>query len=127
MFCSNCGAQVGNDCYFCSICGQKKKSELIDSVPIQLQNSGCEKEIIYNYFKAGYHYEAIVMFLRLYHDINISIRTLKRRLQQYGFQRRGFANATNSDLKNLLKLKYKAQLQCVVIVVCGIPFEQIMV
>ena len=25
MFCSNCGAQVGNDCYFCSICGQKKK------------------------------------------------------------------------------------------------------
>ena len=103
MFCSNCGAQVGNDCYFCSICGHKKKSELIDSVPIQLQNSGCEKEIIYNYFKAGYQYEAIVMFLRLYHDINISIRTLKRRLQQYDFRRRGFANATNSDLKNFIE------------------------
>ena len=36
---------------------------------------------------------------RRYHDINISIRTLKHRLQQYGFRVRG--NATNSDLKKL--------------------------
>lgn len=59
--------------------------KLVDSVPLQLRNSDCEKEIIHSYLKTGYRYQAIVMFLRLYHDITISVRTLKRRLQQYGF------------------------------------------
>ena len=48
------------------------------------------------------------MFLRLYNDINISIRTLKRRLQHFDFRRRGFANATDSDLKNFIE----AEIQC---------------
>ena len=50
----------------------KTRSELTDSVPLQLQDSIREKDIIWNYFQAGYHYEVIVMFLRLYHNININ-------------------------------------------------------
>ena len=42
------------------------------------------------------------MFLRLYHNINISKRTLKRRLSYYGFQRRGFS-VTISELKNVIE------------------------
>ena len=65
-------SQIGSEYHFCSTCGHKTRSELTDSVPLQLQDSICEKDIIWNYFQAGYHYEVIVMFLRLYHNININ-------------------------------------------------------
>ena len=80
MFYTKCDSQIGNEYHFCSTCGHKTRSELADSVPLQLQDSICEKDIIWNYFQAGYRYEVIVMFLRLYHNINISKRTLDRRL-----------------------------------------------
>ena len=62
MFCTKCGSQIGNEYHFCSTCGHKTRSELTDSVPLQLQDSVCEKDILRNYFQAGYHYEVIVMF-----------------------------------------------------------------
>ena len=96
-------SQIGREYHFCSTCGHKTKSELTDSVPLQLQDSIYEKDIIWNYFQAGYHYEVIVMFLRLYHNINISKRTLERRLNYYGFRRRGFSNATINELKNVIE------------------------
>ena len=99
MFYAKCGSQIGNE-YFCSTCGHKTRSVLNDSVPLQLQDSICEKDIIWNYFQAGYHYEVIVLFLRLYHNINISKRMLERRLSCYGFRRRGFSNVTINELKN---------------------------
>ena len=43
------------------------------------------------------------MFLRLYHGINMSIRTLKRRLKSYGFHRKGFSNASNTELRNFIE------------------------
>ena len=85
MLCTKFGPQVGNEYHFCSTCGKKIRSELTDSVPLQLQDSICEKDIIWNYFQAGYHYEVVVVFLRLYHNINISERTLERTLSYYGF------------------------------------------
>ena len=39
------------------------------------------------------------MFLRLYHNINISKRTLERRLNYYGFRRKGFSNFTVNELE----------------------------
>ena len=85
MLCTKCDSQIGNEYHFCSTCGHKARSELNDSVPFQLQESICEKDIIWNYFQAGYRYEVIFMFLRLYHNISISERTLERRLSCYGF------------------------------------------
>ena len=103
MFCTKCGSQIGNEYHFCSTCGHKTRSELTDSVPLQFQDSICEKDIIRNYFQAGYHYEVIVMFLRLYHNINISKRTLERKLSYYGFRRREFSNVTINELKNVIE------------------------
>ena len=102
-FAQNVTLKLGNEYHFCSTCRHKTRSELTDSVPLQLQDSNCEKDIIWNYFQAGYCYEVIVMFLRLYHNINISKRTLKCRLRYYGFRRRGFFNVTISELKSVIE------------------------
>ena len=83
--------------------GHKTRSELTDSVLLQFQDSICEKDIIWSYFQAGYRYEVIVKFLCLYHNINISRRTLERRLSYYGFRRRGFSNVTINVLKNVIE------------------------
>ena len=60
-----------------------------------------KKEIISYYFKKGYKYTTIVSFLRLHHNIEISIRTLKRRLQTYGLQRK-ICNITEDSLKQII-------------------------
>ena len=51
---------------------------------------GCrdERSIIENYFFDGFQYRSILRFLSEYHNIDISYRTLKRRLRQYGLARR---------------------------------------
>ena len=53
-YCKSCFAQnvsqFGSEYHFCSICGHKTRSDLADSVPLQLQDSICEKDIIWNYF-----------------------------------------------------------------------------
>ena len=103
MFCAKLGSQIGNEYHFFSTCGHKIRSELTDSVPWQLQDSICEKGIIWNCFQALYRYEVIVMFLRLYHKINISKRMLEPRLTHYGFRRRGFSNVTINELKNAIE------------------------
>ena len=49
----------------------------------------------------GYKYATIVSFLRLHHNIEISIRTLKYRLQTYGLQRK-ICNITEGSLKQII-------------------------
>ena len=50
--------------------------------------TGDEKEVITYYFSKGYEYDAIVHFLAKFHDITMSIRTLKNRLRRYQIRRR---------------------------------------
>ena len=57
----------------------------------------------WNYFQAGYCYEVIAVFFRLYHKINISKRTLERRISYYGFRRTGFSNVAINELKNFIE------------------------
>jgi len=47
-----------------------------------------EQAIIASYYWSGFKYSSIVRFLAEYHDISISIRTLHRRLADYGLSRR---------------------------------------
>ena len=47
-----------------------------------------EKEIIRFYFYRGFHYEEILNFLRKFHDHEMSLSTLKRRIKRYGLQRK---------------------------------------
>lgn len=47
-----------------------------------------EREAIESYFHRGHTYVVILLFLNLYHGIKMSLRTLKRRVAQYGLSRR---------------------------------------
>ena len=46
-----------------------------------------EKQIIQDYFHQGYQNDVILEFLSVYHNITISLSTLKRRLRSYGLRR----------------------------------------
>ena len=61
-----------------------------------------EREIIQNYFYSGYSYEIITELLKQLHNINMSVRTLKRRLKDYGLRRN--QNEVNEDeLRNITR------------------------
>ncbi len=65
-----------------------------------------EESIIKDYYWRGHQYTAIALFLKQYHGISMSIRTLKRRLCSYGLARRSQPspltcvwNAINTELQ----------------------------
>ena len=47
-----------------------------------------EKEAIRDYFNKGFIHDDILALLEKYHDIRMSIATLKRRMREYGLKRR---------------------------------------
>jgi hypothetical protein len=47
-----------------------------------------EESLIKYYFYKGFEYNNIIGFLSTYHNIDMSRRTLERRLQQYGLRRK---------------------------------------
>ena len=103
MYCSGCGVLLPQDSFFCSFCGRKVKSNIVDSIPIQLKDNTSEKTLISHIFKR-YNYSVIVLFLRLYHNIEISHRTLKRRLNKFGLKRKcSETTPTDHELRNLIE------------------------
>ena len=54
----------------------------------QNKNGGRQigKQIIEGYFHQGYQNDVILEFLSVYHNITISLSTLKRRLRTYGLR-----------------------------------------
>ena len=82
MFCYRCGNQLQQDNLYCSQCGTLK-------IHVVNTDDLCtEKEIIDYYFTKGLRYVSILLFIKLYHNIDISLRTLKRRLSDYGLRKR---------------------------------------
>ena len=92
MFCHKCGREFGNNEIFCCRCGTLKRREQ-ESV---LSSSGDERLAIERYFKRGFRYETLVHFLAEYHGISMNVRTLKRRLRQYGLRRRNHVHSEHS-------------------------------
>ena len=84
MFCQICGRQQ-NDGIFCTNCGVKLFRLPTFTVPSFNQS---DKELILHYHKTGLRYKSIVLLLEKYHGIEVSIRTLKRRLNEYGVSRK---------------------------------------
>ena len=78
MFCTN-GTAVDEVALFCNFCGCKIYNNYNEHSP----STDDKKEIISYYFKKGYKYTTIVLFLRLHHNIEINICTSKRRLQKW--------------------------------------------
>lgn len=71
--CESCGCVINIKWQYCSSCGLEISTEAV-----------CIKY----YFKEGYEYEIILSFLAKFHDIRISLRTLKKRLTSLGLRRR---------------------------------------
>ncbi|CAB4030089.1 Hypothetical predicted protein [Paramuricea clavata] len=59
-----------------------------------------EREIITHHFHLGYPNEIIRLFLLNYHEIVMSLRTLKRRLRDFGLRRNG---NINEDLEGRIR------------------------
>ena len=53
------------------------------------EGEGDERDVIEHYFHLGYTNEIIWEFLKRFHHIKISLRTLKRRLRSFGLRRKG--------------------------------------
>ena len=53
------------------------------------EDEGDERDVIEHYFHLGYTNEIILEFLKRFHHIKISLRTLKRRLRSFGLRRKG--------------------------------------
>ena len=64
-----------------------------------------EREVITRYFHLGYPNEVTREFLSNYHDIVMSLRTLKRRLSDFGLRRNMIDQEGESE--KLLKTKYQ--------------------
>ena len=54
---------------------------------IKMADDRSEKELIEGYFHQGYQNDVILEFLSVYHNITISLSSLKRRLRAYGLRR----------------------------------------
>ena len=76
MFCSTCGESLQVSFKFCTKCRKDLAANLVHgSCDVDSQ-----KNIIETYFLAGFGYDTIVSFLEKFHDIHISLSTLKQRL-----------------------------------------------
>ena len=87
MFCTRCGAQDIE--YFCPNCGFKARKRLTFE---PYNGSNEEKTIIEHYFRQRFKYSTILYMLEKYHGITMSMRTLKRRLQENNLNRRFIGN-----------------------------------
>ena len=74
------------DYLYCSQCG-KKLEIAVPSFRLLLSSENVtEKEAIEAYFNSGFSY-VILSFLEKYHDMPMSLSTLKRRLSEYNLKR----------------------------------------
>ena len=81
MICQNCTSELLETFHFCPNCG----------------NMLTEMDIIARYFTRGFEYSTILSFLRKLHNIEMSLRTSKGRLQSMRLKRRNI-NADEEEV-----------------------------
>ncbi|XP_034094570.1 uncharacterized protein LOC117561334 isoform X6 [Gymnodraco acuticeps] len=86
MYCPYCGT---GGCFgrFCGSCGSNIECLAPFLEDVTESNEGIEAGLIHKYFTEGHAYEVILDFLEKRHNIVLSLRTLKRRLQNAGLTR----------------------------------------
>ena len=85
---------------YCSQCGTKLDIAVPSFRLLLSSENLTEKEVIEAYFNSGFSYNTILCFLEKYHDMSMSLSTLKRRLSQYNLKR----NKTEVDLSDVERL-----------------------
>ena len=78
--CSNCGSLIKFSYKYCPQCGTAERQDDQDHYD--------EREVITAYFRKGLEYSRIVELLEREHNVSMSIRTLKNRLNEYNLKRR---------------------------------------
>ena len=78
MLCSSCGAIVRVCFAFCPSCGRNVRNIHEKDVD----------ELVRYYFQKGFSYKNILLFLSKYHDKQMCMRTLQKRLEDMGLKRR---------------------------------------
>ena len=100
MFCPFCGEILLALFQFYPFCGNKLPNAANrpeqDVEPVFLGHEISCEELITRYFRQGFVYEKILLFLSNYHGIHMSLRTLKAKLKSLGLQRR--SNAADMDV-----------------------------
>ena len=101
MFCSSCGGECPSTANFCHQCGQ----QLTLSQVLNTAASSVDKEELFKeYFHRGYPYAVIVSLLEKRHGVRMHVRTLKRKLKELEFKRRG-GDFDKNFLRELIKLE----------------------
>ena len=81
--CLNCSEELEETHKFCSRCGAAVDKEEV---------------LIRYHFQRGFPYSVIILFLKKYHAMEMSMRTLHNRLREYGLRRR---NTESDDVEIL--------------------------
>ena len=82
MYCHSCGSHQASDTSFSGVCGTRKRHS-------DIQSETNQEELIKSYFLYGFYYQTICMFLKKFHGITISLRTLKKRLADHRLNKIG--------------------------------------
>lgn len=72
--CSNCGSLIKFSYKYCAQCGTAERQDDRDHYD--------EREVITAYFRKGHEYSRTVELLEREHNVSMSIRTLKNRLNE---------------------------------------------
>lgn len=116
MFCPYCGETVQNTFRYCPLCGRglpEFRNEVLindeepatnDGEPADGKGETCD-ELITHYFRQGFTYQKILLFLSKYHGIVISLRTLSTKLRLLGLRR----NNNDYDL-NLIRHRVQEEV-----------------
>eukprot|EP00794_Sanderia_malayensis_P001193 gene1193-564_t len=99
MFCFNCGHNVANEQIFCAKCGTRIRQ----SESGFISNSNDEPGLIKHYFAKGLRYETMIICLQRHHNICISLRTLKRRLNELGLSKRKLPQESDETVRSIIE------------------------
>ena len=74
--------------------------------PVELQRSQSTEELICLYFWEGHRYPVILSLLAVYHGIQLTYRTLRRKLKTLGLHRRNCLTRTSAQtIENIIMVR----------------------
>ena len=94
MYCFKCGSLLRDGAFFCGNCGTLRKNITHDP-------NGSLNSLIKYYFRKEMAYQTVVDVLDACHDIQISLRTLKRKLKT--MQLTKSPNITDEAVRQIIK------------------------
>ena len=102
-YCHQCGSEVEREVVYCTQCGTKVEIGVPSYRVILGVQSVSEREVIESYFYSGLEYEAILRLLKKFHNIEMSMSTLKRRLKELNLKRKDREGLNMNAITEIVK------------------------